>query len=150
MYPLLSGTCRHNIHIKCVIYRSLTVDTTGVRLYISPVSPLNFPNKSIMIYDPTSPYFSRTDVKCFLFLWSSEKNISWPLNDPTIPITKADPDMMYYSCFDPYCTWDHSSEKLSASNIIGTLSVKLILVTCIIIFRHPRENFQTIPTSWGI
>ena len=118
------------------------VDAAGVRWYLSPVSPLNLTLNEIMTYDLASPSYSRPDAKYFLVPWRLSNKILCPLNDPSIPITKAALVMMYYIWFRPYCTWDHYSNTLRASKRIVTLKDKLLLVTCPIIIKHPIEKIS--------
>ena len=111
------------------------------QMIISPISPLNLPNKPMMMYDPTSPSFS-WPVANFSVLWRSVNKISCPLNDQSITITKAALVMTYSSCFHPSWTRSHSSNTLSSSKRTDTLIDKFLLVTYPIIFRHPRENIS--------
>ena len=87
-------------------------------------------------------YSSRYDAKCSLVPWRSSNKISCPLSGPSILINIAYPGMMYYSFFHPSCTLYHSYKTLSASKGTGTLRAKVILVTLLIIFRDPGENFS--------
>ena len=118
------------------------VDTTGVRWYLSTVSPVNLLIKPMMIYDPTSMHFSQPKYKCFLVPWSSANKISCPLNEPATPINNANPAIMYSFWFHPCWTWDHSLIKLRAYNRTGMLRHELILVNFPTLFRHPRDKFS--------
>ena len=60
MYPLFKpfftrDTINNNTHFLTYTPESV-VDTTGVRWYLSPVSPFNLPRNEIIMYNTTSPY----------------------------------------------------------------------------------------------
>ena len=90
------------------------VEANGISWYLSPISTFNLHRKSMIIYDPTSPSSSRSESKCFLVPRGSDNKISCPFNDFAIPITKATPVMVYFSCFNPSWTWAHFYNTLSA------------------------------------
>ena len=134
MYPLLMhffprDTIKNNIRFLISIPESV-VDPTWIMWYLYPISPLDIPRKPLMMYDPTSPSSPHPEVKYFLVPCRSSNKISYPLNDPSIPITKAAHIMIYYSWFHPSWTWSHYSNTLSVSNRNGMLGIKLLVFTC--------------------
>ena len=147
MDPLLvplfpRATINNTIYFLTSIPESV-IYATRVRWYISPVTPLNISSNPMIIYYPISYSFSRPESKCYLVTWRSSNNISCPLNYQAILITKASHALVYSIFVHPYCTWAYSSNTLSASKITGMLMDKFLLVTCTILFRHPRKNFST-------
>ena len=149
LIPLFpSANINNTIHFLASISEFVEY-ATGVRWYLALISPLNIHIKAMMLYDPISPYSSRSDVKCFLVPWNPSNNISCPLNDTAISNTKAYPAIIYYSLFYPSLDWSHSSNTLIASKRSGTLRSNFLLVTCPIFQTPQREFFKPFQPGRG-
>ena len=91
-------------------------------------------NITFLLTNRSQVIFSSTEVR---------KNISFHINEPSTPITKAAPVMMYYSCFYPTCNWDHYSNTLIDFKRKDVMRAKLIFIDLSHSFKiSQRENFK--------